>query len=100
MWKGMLVCIPIMAYSSKARRILIIACAARRSPDDQLCNHRIIVDRDFTTPVNAAVNSNAWATRLGKRDYGAERRREVVERNPGGNTAFDGMAPQSDVVLS
>ncbi len=72
---------------------------ARRRPDDELREQRVVVDRDLPSLVDAAVDANAGARGLGERRDAARRGDEAVVGILGVDAAFDRDAAQRDVLL-
>ena len=71
----------------------------RRSPNNQLPDHRIIIDRNFITFIHITVDPHPDPVRFGQLADHAGRRHEVVGRIFGTDTAFDRVAALHDIFL-
>ena len=72
---------------------------ARGGPDDELADHGVVVDGDFVTLVDVAVDADADAVRLGQLLDDAGRGHEVVLRVLGTDAALDGVAALEELFL-
>ena len=74
----------------------ILACGG---PDDELADHGVVVDGDFVTLVDVAVDADTDAVRLGQLLDNAGRGHEVVLRVLGTDAALDGVAALEEFFL-
>src|SRR5581483_8364170 len=62
---------------------------ARRRPDDQLREHRVVEQADFTTDFNAAIPADTWTRRDMECGDPSGRREESLHRILGRDPALD-----------